>query len=214
MMVLADSAVAQVSALVTVVFAFLTLVAAAVTISEAKKARKEAGDAHSKTMKEQAALLNATTAAHEEEMDERLEASLSEQALQRLVRLGHMGELIAEVARVAGEEADQRGENQHDRDEPLPAAPDSPVIALLKRLEVEIRIYEALGSEPQDALRAYAERHQWLGVSRATIQKHAEKHLGELAELVEGEDETLSKLFEQACARYERRSSQRQSAAI
>lgn len=197
MVVFADSAVVGISALITVALAALTLVAAAITIREARLARGEASRAHRDETKEQAAL-------HREEMDERLEATLGEQTLQRLIRLGRIGELVGEVALIAGREAHDRGETKPDASRPLPAAPNSPVITLLKRLELEIRIYESLGSEPQEELRGYVERQQWLGLPRATIQTHAEKRLQKLAELVEREGETLSTLLDLARERYER----------
>lgn len=142
-------------------------------------------------------------------MDERLEATLGEQALQRLIRLGRIGELVGEVALIAGREAREREETKPGGSRPLPAAPNSPVITLLKRLELEIRIYESLGSEPQDELRGYVERQQWLGLPRATIQTHAEKRLQKLAELVEREDGTLSTILNLASERYERRAAER-----
>jgi hypothetical protein len=102
-MVMADTAatVSAVFAGVAAAAALATVLFARDTVSEAKAARREAQQAHAEATREQARLLDATTAAHDEEMRERERAFRSELVLQRLAQLGRLEELLGEVADIA-----------------------------------------------------------------------------------------------------------------
>lgn len=179
---------------VTMALALLALLAALVTIHDARGAQREANGAHRETMDQQAALLESTAAAHRREMAERLTASLRDQVLQRVIRLGNIGQLVADVALVAGKEAAEAGEFRHDVEGPAVGAMGLAVVPLLKRLEFELQVYEDLGGDSLSELREWAVRMQWPTLPRATIMSHAKNRLLDLAEVVAREGQTLSEL--------------------
>jgi hypothetical protein len=184
----------EISSVVTVALAFAALVAAGITIRDARGARREADEAHRETMNQQAALLESTIAAHGREMAERRTASLRDQVLQRVIRLGSIGRLVADVAVIAGKEAAEAGEFRPDAEGPALAGMGSAVVPLLKRLEFELQVYEDLGGEMLSKLHEWAERMQWPTLPRATIMSHAQSRLFDLAEVVSREGKTLSDL--------------------
>lgn len=196
---------------VTVALALFALLAALETIRDARGARNEAEIAHRETMDQQAALLESTIAAHGREMAERLTASLRDQVLQRVILLGNIGRLVADVAVVAGGEAAEAGEFQHDAEGPALGGLGSAVIPLLKRLEFELQVYEDLGGDSLFKLREWAERMQWPALPRATIMSHAQNRLLDLGEAVTREGKTLSELSQIGESLY--RASNQESAA-
>lgn len=179
---------------ITVGLALLALLAALVTIHDARGAQKEANRGHRESMDQQTALIESTATAHGREMAERLTASLRDQALQRVIRLGSIGHLVADVALVAGKEAVDAGEFRHDVEDPALGGMGSAVVPLLKRLEFELQVYEALGGDSLVKLREWAERMQWPTLPRATIMSRAQDRLLDLAEVVGREGQTLSGL--------------------
>lgn len=127
------SVVAAGAALVTVWFARRTVV-------ETREGRSEARDAHAAEAAHQERLLDATTQAHEREMHDRERAAAAELALQRLVQIGRVIELLGETADIARLEI---------------ATPPQPILGqigtwtrvtgALARVEAAVAILERLG---------------------------------------------------------------------
>jgi hypothetical protein len=208
MLVLAD--LTQVLDLVIAALAAAAFFAALVTIRDARKAQKEANDAHREAIEAQAQLLESTTNAYETEIAERVTTSLCNQVLQRLIRLGNIGQLLSELALAAGQEAKAHGEYDRDPKEPNPTLrhPASPVTTLLTRFEAELRIYEALGGEPQEELQAWADRQKWPTLPNSRIRDSSESRLKALAVLIGREGEELSSCSEVMRGLYNRSTGQ------
>jgi hypothetical protein len=130
------SVVAAGAALVTVIYARATVV-------QGRAAERESRDAHAEETRQQAQLLEATTIAHQQEMNERAKALASDLFLQRLVHLARITDLLGDVADVA------RIEQVH----PPPLIEGTPfrmtrTTGMLVRLEAAIVIFESIGGPP------------------------------------------------------------------
>lgn len=86
---------------IAAVAALLTVYYARATVAEARRSRREASAAHGEEMSREGQLLDATQAAHQQEMSERQRALASELWLQRLTQLGRVNELLGETADIA-----------------------------------------------------------------------------------------------------------------
>jgi hypothetical protein len=179
---------------ITVALALGALIAAGVTIRDARQGQAGAESAHRETIEKQAALLGEIAATHQRVMHERVAASQRDQVMQRVIRLGTIGQLVADVAVVAGQEADAAGEFRHDKKGAALGSLASAVVPMLKRLEFELGIYEELGGEPQPKLYEWADGMQSALLPRGTIMDRAEKRLRDLGELVAREGEKLIEL--------------------
>lgn len=144
---------------ITVALALCALLAALVAIRDVRAGQEDAEEAHQRATDQQAVLL------------------LRGQVMQRVVQLRSIGQLVAEVAAIAG-----------DGDEA------AAVVPLLQRLEFELRIYEELGGEPQPKLRKWADRMRGPLLSRAKAMDLAQKRLRDLGDAVAREGETLIEL--------------------
>jgi hypothetical protein len=176
--VLAAVSLSLILNVITVALALAALLAALVTIRDARAGQEDAEEAHQRATDQQAALL------------------LRGQVMQRVVQLRSMGQLVAEVAVVAGREAEDGGEFRHDKDGPALGTLGSALVPLLQRLEFELRIYEELGGEPQPKLRKWVDRMQSPVLPRAKVMDLAQKRLRDLGAAVELEGETLIRLSE------------------
>src|SRR5665647_3051360 len=134
------SSVGSISTVVAALAALMTIVLARKTVAEARAGRSEARGAHLAEMDQQAVFLEATTTAHEREMQARANALASELVLQRLAQVGRVEELIGEVSDIA------RFEIEHP---PLPIEGQigtwTRITCALARLEAAIVICERLG---------------------------------------------------------------------
>lgn len=193
-MVVAAVSLSLVLNVITVALALAALIAAGVTIRDARRGQAGAERAQQETIDKQAALLREIAATHQRVMHERVAASQRDQVMQRVIRLGTIGQLVADVAVAAGREADEAGEFRHDKEGPGLGSLASAVVPMLKRLEFELRIYEELGGETQPKLYKWAERMQSPLLSRGTIMDRAQKRLRDLGELVAREGEKLIEL--------------------
>jgi hypothetical protein len=139
-MIIANVMVGEAATVVAAGAALVTVLFARATVRQAKDARKEQSEAHKEEMTKHAELLQATTAAHQQEMADRKRAFDAELALQRLAHLGRILELVGEVADLARADIAEA---------PPPTGIGrgtwTRVTGALARLEAAIVIYERLG---------------------------------------------------------------------
>jgi hypothetical protein len=134
------STVGDLATLVAAGAALVTVFFAGRTVSETKDLRRDSAKAHSEQMRQEAELLEATKAAHQQVMAERKRAFDADLTLQRIAQLGRIRDGIGEAADLA------RG----DIANPPPSTGIgggtwTRVTGALARLEGEIVIYERLG---------------------------------------------------------------------
>jgi hypothetical protein len=147
-MVLADvlNAVGGMASVIAAGAAFVTVLYARATVTQARSARQEAKEAHAEETRQHARLLEATEAAHQQEMMQRKRAFAAELALQRHAQLERIADLLGEVADVARMEQIQ----------PPPRIDGTPfpltrTTGMLARLEATLVIFESLGGPSFDS---------------------------------------------------------------
>jgi len=152
-MVLADTlnSVGQIATLIAAGAALVTIWFAKQTVTEAKKARKEAHEAHAEEMGEERKLLDATTAAHEAEMSARYKGLVTEVVMQRLTQLGTITNVLRELTDIARDE--QRNPPQRTEiNQPLSRIPSRKL-----QLGVALASYQRLGGPSMKEASAVAE---------------------------------------------------------
>ncbi len=183
--VLADTlnSVGGIASVVAAAAALVAVLYARATVSEARKARTESSAAHAEESGQQAKLLEATTAAHQQEAQERERALASDLVLQRLVQLGRITDVLRELAEIARTEM---------VDEP-PLMTGTPfrltrTTGMLARLEAATVIFESLGGPALSKAESLAKEGRRANTPPGTILGDAMGVLDEITFLARSDD--------------------------
>ena len=172
--------VAAGATVVAVGIAYRTVKKAGETLDETRAMRAESTRAHHDELRQETELLDAIVAAKDATTAEAAHAMLRELALQRLVALGRIADLLREIVEVA------RAEHT------AALRPDawSPVTPLMVHLEVAVDLYCAMGGERIASEDEYgvAELSTFAGmrgrnIDRGTIADDAVGHLERIVDL-------------------------------
>jgi hypothetical protein len=162
-------AAADIAPGVAAVAALLTVYYARATVSEARKSRREASSAHTEEMSREAQLLEATTAAHEQEMVARADALARELWLQRLTQLGKVQELLGEAVEAAHSEIGKRQLGSPA----IVGIGSTQLSSALLRVEAALVILARLGGPVLPEVRNMAEKGRNAGASRHEVEADA-----------------------------------------
>jgi hypothetical protein len=180
--VLADawSPVSGIAAVIAASAALVTVWFAGRTVFEARRARKESSSAHSEEMRQQAALLATTTAAHEREMAERARALASELVVQRLAQLDKIAELLRETVDVGYREAQYPPLKPETGPFTMTRLP-----GLLLRLEAAVAVAGRLGCPALDGVMKVAIDHRAAPMQPLGVASDAMSALRSLSDLTQ-----------------------------
>lgn len=167
MFVLADawSAVGAIAAVVAALAALLTVLYARSTVSEARHARHESHRDHLEETGAQRRLLEASAAAHREEMEDRRSELEAERKLQRLAQLERIAQTVFDVITIAREE---HLEPSPKIVEPMPFRAQL-ISSALARLRVSVAMLEAIGGAHLEEVSKLADMPYGIGNSPMEI---------------------------------------------
>jgi hypothetical protein len=173
--VLADalSPVGQIASLVAAGAAVAAIWFAKRTVSEAKRARREANAAHAEQLAESRRLLEATTEAHRIEMAARARDFEAERIVQRLAQLRAITDVLRELTDIA------RDEETHPPLRTQANQPLSRIPSRLAQLSAALSIYQRLGGPPMKEAGELARAGYNLGTPLMQVLGQAQAGLGE-----------------------------------
>jgi hypothetical protein len=186
--------ISTIASVVAAISAAVALYLARETVVEARKARAESALAHTKEAEENQHLLGAMIAARNATFHEGVEAFERELAVQRIVSLGSIANLLREAANLARSE--------------MEAVPTyTPMPTVMMRLEVAVSLYRSLGGEadPKEpvtaAILSFATHSRGKGEARVRILAGANDLLAQINGLATYERETFVRLREHRVVR-------------
>jgi hypothetical protein len=184
-MILADAwtAVGGIAAVVAAIAALITIGFAWATVRQASAARKEASNAHKEEMAEQRRAFQASTAAYQEQLQERERALAAEIKLQQVDQLERIAEVLMDLAATArAEEIDPPGRSVNDQTgRRLTGVP-----TVLARLRAALALLDALGGPELPTARLLGDQPG--GTPKQRTLSNAIDALREIESLARNED--------------------------
>lgn len=178
---------AVVASIFSGVAAFATVIAvyfARETVLEARHNRAEEAAAHREAMASEGQLLQAVSAAHEQEMEERQRAIERELWVQRLIQLGRVQELLGNVVDTTGMTIALR----EGAGRPMTVGlGDTRVSSALLRAEIGVAILAHLGGPSLSEFAKAAEHGRVVGTSLHEIEAEAARALNEVRSLAQSD---------------------------
>ncbi len=154
------------------------------TVQEARHNRAEEAAAHRQAMAVEGRLLQAVSAAHEQEMQERQHAVERELWVQRLIQLGRVQELLGNVVDTTGMTIALREGAGRSMTVGLG---DTRVSSALLRAEIGVAILAQLGGPSLPEFAKAAEHGRMVGTSLHEIGAEAARALNEIRSLAQSD---------------------------